>query len=516
MRKKGVDIVFIVAVRWCIGTLAMAAYCVVSYWRLKLKLKEAVRVGEGVYESEWIKSAFVLGIIKPIIYIPRDLPEADREYVIAHERVHISRFDYILKPLGFLILALHWYNPTVWLAYLLYCRDIELACDEKVIKGYTVEQVKGYSRALVACGEGHSRMLVCPIAFGEVGIKERVKNILNYKKPAFWIVVGAIALCVIVAVCFMTVRGDKETGATADSTEQTENTDGTESTDGTEEPTDPTTDPTDVSTDPSEPTDPTDEPTDPTDEPTDPDTLTEPDVTPPEPVDPVELKLVGTQSRPVGAKDIDVQPELLFSAFGSLPECFEEITVHVANSVDSTQWYVICVYDSYDEFSGLIDTINEGKTYNKVELPDYGEKFFRDNVLILIYWQKPDRVSVGGGEICFEFDHEKSLLAYGLLTPDVVNPPNYYGVAVSREMLDGVDTLSILSKHIYRDLPEQVPALPKEYTVSEINSSITGEKGEYSTDSGYYFNNWGFNYDPSGSLPVEYSGIKEDISFFVY
>lgn len=525
--KKGVDIAFIVAVIWCIGTLAMAVYCLGSYWRLKLKLREAVLVEDGVYESDRTKSAFVLGIIKPRIYLPRTLPAEDREYVIAHERVHIGRFDHILKPLGFLILALHWYNPTVWLAYILFCRDTELACDEKVIKGYNVEQIKGYSRALVACGEGHSRILVCPIAFGEVGIKERVKNILNYKKPAFWIVVGAVALCIIVAVCFMTVRGDKGTGAYADPTEQTE-TDGTEATDGTEESDNPTesTEPTSESTE-----DPTEEPTEgPTEEPTerptdDPDESTEKPTDEPtepssdptaEPVEPIDLKIIGTNSRPAGAKDIKEEPELLFSAYGLLPECFEEVTVHVANSVDSTQWYGICVLDSYDELSGLIEAINEGKPYNKVELPDYGEKFFRENILVVSYWDKPDQVSVGGGELCLEYNRKMHIDGYGVAYPDVVYPPNYYGVAVSREKLDGVDTLSILSKHIYSDLPEQVPALPKEYTVSKINSSVTGKKGEFAVSDNYYFRNWGFNPDSSGYLSVEYSGIKEGISFFVY
>lgn len=234
--SPGPDWALVGTVVWLVGMVAMAGYCVLSYLWLKRKLIGAVRAEDGVYESERIDSAFVLGFVRPLVYLPRFLPACEREYVISHEKAHISRFDYILKPLGFLVLALHWFNPAVWLAYVLYCRDIELACDERVIKGYTTEQVKGYSNALVSCGEGHVGMLVCPIAFGEIGVKERVKNILNYKKPAFWIIIGAVVLCVIVAVCFMTVRSRSE----APTDPQSSDTGTAEGDGGEEEPTAPT------------------------------------------------------------------------------------------------------------------------------------------------------------------------------------------------------------------------------------------------------------------------------------
>ncbi len=509
--KKGVDIRSICAIIWAVGVLAMAAYCVGSYWRLKIILMGAVRVGDGVYESEWIKSAFVLGILRPIIYIPRALPASEREYVIAHERVHISRFDYILKPLGFLILALHWFNPSVWLAYILYCRDIELACDEKVIKGYSVEQIKGYSRALVSCGEGHSRMLVCPIAFGEVGIKERVKNILNYKKPTFWIIIGAVVLCVIVAICFMTVRGGEESS----STESTEQTVGTEASDGSEgtENTEPTDD-----TDPTEPgsSNPTDEPTDDPDEPSD---STDSGVTPLEPVDPIDLKIVGTKSRPAGAKELDTDPAPIFSTYGDTSEYFEMVTIRVANSVDSTHSYMINVFDSYDEFAGLIDAINEGESYDKVELSDYDEEFFRENILIISYNRKLDRVSVGGGELCLEFDHKMSIHSYGLYYDQltILVKHGYYGAAIRREDLDGVDTLSICSKHIYDNLPEQIPALPQEYTLESIKSPVSGEKGEYNIVVGNEFPKWDFNCENTDDyLSVKYEDKSRNIRTIVY
>ena len=128
----------------------------------------------------------------------------DLEHVVAHEQAHIHRKDHWWKPLGFLLLTIHWFNPLMWLAYVLLCRDIELACDEKVIKELGNEQRADYTQALVACSVNRRMIAACPLAFGEVGVKERVKSVMNYKKPAFWVIILAVIACVIVAVCFLT------------------------------------------------------------------------------------------------------------------------------------------------------------------------------------------------------------------------------------------------------------------------------------------------------------------------
>ena len=146
----------------------------------------------------------MLGIINPRIYLPFSMNEQDMEHVVAHEQAHIRRKDHWWKPLGFLLLTIYWFNPLMWLAYVLLCRDIELACDEKVIKELGNEQRADYTQALVACSVNRRMIAACPLAFGEVGVKDRVKSVMNYKKPAFWIIILAVIACVIVAVCFLT------------------------------------------------------------------------------------------------------------------------------------------------------------------------------------------------------------------------------------------------------------------------------------------------------------------------
>lgn len=192
---------------WAAGAFLMLAYCAFSYMRLSLHMREAVKCnGEGaaVYQSEKVDSPFVLGIVSPRIYIPFSMKEEERQCVIAHEKAHISRKDYLVKPFAFLLLALHWFNPFIWIAYILLCRDIELACDEKAIRVLGEVQKKVYSQALLKCSVSRRSIAVCPVAFGETGVKERIKNVLHYKKPAFWIVAVSLLLCVIVAVCFLT------------------------------------------------------------------------------------------------------------------------------------------------------------------------------------------------------------------------------------------------------------------------------------------------------------------------
>ena len=189
---------------WLIGVGALLLYTAVSYWRLCRKVDTAVRYKGNIFQSENVSSPFVLGIIKPRIYLPFNMNSQDLEHVVAHEQAHIRRKDHWWKPLGFLLLTIHWFNPLMWLAYVLLCRDIELACDEKVIKELGNEQRADYMQALVACSVNRRMIAACPLAFGEVGVKERVKSVMNYKKPAFWVIIIAVIICVGVAACFLT------------------------------------------------------------------------------------------------------------------------------------------------------------------------------------------------------------------------------------------------------------------------------------------------------------------------
>ena len=202
--NNGNNIMTILTIVWIIGILLLVAYTIISYRRLHREIDTAVHYKDNIFQSENVSSPFVLGIINPRIYLPFSMNEQDLEHVVAHEQAHIRRKDHWWKPLGFLLLTIYWFNPLMWLAYVLLCRDIELACDEKVIKELGNEQRADYTQALVACSVNRRMISACPLAFGEVGVKERVKSVMNYKKPAFWIIVLAIITCVIVAVCFLT------------------------------------------------------------------------------------------------------------------------------------------------------------------------------------------------------------------------------------------------------------------------------------------------------------------------
>ena len=189
---------------WIVGMVALLIYTVISYAKVKRKIGTAVLYKDNIYQSEKVVSPFVLGIIKPKIYLPFNINEKDMEHVVAHEMAHIRRKDHLWKPLGFLLLTLHWFNPLMWLGYVLLCRDIELACDEKVIKALDHDARADYSQALLTCSVNRRMIAACPLAFGEVGVKDRVKSVLSYKKPAFWIIIAAVVACVVVAVCFLT------------------------------------------------------------------------------------------------------------------------------------------------------------------------------------------------------------------------------------------------------------------------------------------------------------------------
>lgn len=189
---------------WLIGLGAMLLYALVSYLRLRRRVRVSLPVQDHIYLCDAISSPFILGVVKPHIYLPSGLDEVQRQNVLAHEQAHLARRDHWWKPLGFALLAVYWFNPALWLAYTLLCRDIELACDERVIRTMDESAVKTYSTVLLACSMPRKAVITCPLAFGEIGVKERVRNALHYKKPAFWVVAASVAVCVVVAVCFLT------------------------------------------------------------------------------------------------------------------------------------------------------------------------------------------------------------------------------------------------------------------------------------------------------------------------
>ncbi len=194
----------IYSVLWLAGMAALLVHALVSAGKLKRKLATAILLRDNIYESEFVDSPFVFGVVKPNIYLPMHMDEGTAAYVIAHEHAHLARRDHWWKVLSYLVLALHWFNPLVWVAYILFCRDIELACDEKVVKGLDGAARADYSQALLSCAAPKRAVAACPLAFGEGNIKMRVKSALHYKKPAFWVAAAAVLAVVIMAVCFLT------------------------------------------------------------------------------------------------------------------------------------------------------------------------------------------------------------------------------------------------------------------------------------------------------------------------
>ena len=198
------SIVSVLSVVWIIGLVVMLIYGIVSYLTLFLKVRASIVHKENIYLCDNIDSPFILGIIKPKIYMPSGFSDEQMEYIVAHEKAHLKRKDHWWKPIGFALLSVYWFNPIIWLAYTLLCRDIELACDEKVIRDMENADIKGYSETLVNCSSMRRKVLVCPLAFGEISVKGRVKAMLKYKKPAFWVVAVAVTSCVIIVACFLT------------------------------------------------------------------------------------------------------------------------------------------------------------------------------------------------------------------------------------------------------------------------------------------------------------------------
>ena len=192
------------AVVWLAGIVLMLTYMLGSYLRIRIKLKSAVRLYKNVWQSENVKTPFVLGVFRPRIYIPFGMDEKAMTAVINHENAHIKRLDHVIKPVAFILLSLYWFNPVMWVAYVLLCRDIEYACDERVIKSLDEEQRADYSEVMLALSAPRKMITACPIAFGEVGVKERVKRVLSYKKPFIWIIIAALVACAVTAVVLLT------------------------------------------------------------------------------------------------------------------------------------------------------------------------------------------------------------------------------------------------------------------------------------------------------------------------
>ena len=206
---SGITVISVLSIVWLIGALLLITYTAITYWRLRKKVDTAVLLRENIFQSEMVDSPFVLGIIRPKIYVPFRLDSPNMEHVIAHEKAHIRRRDHWWKPLGFLLLTIHWFNPLMWLAYVLLCRDIELACDERVIRELNSEQRAKYTQALIFCSVNRRMIAACPLAFGEIGVIERVRSVMNYKKPAVWVITLAIVACGAFAVCFLTDPAEK-------------------------------------------------------------------------------------------------------------------------------------------------------------------------------------------------------------------------------------------------------------------------------------------------------------------
>lgn len=189
---------------WLIGIGIMLVYTLISFLIVKFKVRISVPLKDNIYLCDSIDTPFILGVIKPKIYVPSTIDKEDAEFVIAHEKAHLKRLDHLWKPFGFLLLSIYWFNPVLWVAYILLCKDIELACDEKVIRELGIDVKKDYSNALINCSVSRKTISACPLAFGETSVKSRIKTILNYKKPAFWVVIIAVVLSVVLAVCFLT------------------------------------------------------------------------------------------------------------------------------------------------------------------------------------------------------------------------------------------------------------------------------------------------------------------------
>ena len=199
-----ISLTSIVAIIWIIGILALVTYALVSYVKLRKRVKGATMLEKGVFESAGVSSPFILGIFSPKIHLPLNMDEETKTYVLSHERAHLSRGDHIFKPLGFVILSLYWFSPLVWVAYIFFCRDIELACDERVVSKLEKNNRADYAQAILDCAIQKKGFSACPLAFGEVSIKDRVKSALSYKKPVLWVIIASLIVAIVVSALFVT------------------------------------------------------------------------------------------------------------------------------------------------------------------------------------------------------------------------------------------------------------------------------------------------------------------------
>lgn len=190
---------------WAAGMAVMLGYLLISYFRMRYLVREAVREEENIWVCDGVTSPFILGVFCPRIYLPSGLSGSSRAYVIAHEKSHLCCKDHLWKPFAFCLLAMYWFDPLVWAAYWLACRDIEFACDERVIRALKLPERKAYASALLACSDGRKRVLVCPVAFGETAVVQRIRSVLNYKRPSFWAILVAVILILALAIGFLTV-----------------------------------------------------------------------------------------------------------------------------------------------------------------------------------------------------------------------------------------------------------------------------------------------------------------------
>lgn len=197
-------IVWAAARLWAAGAAAMLVYAAVAWSILRRRAGAALRMEGNIWICDAVKSPFILGFLSPRIYLPSDLAEPQLGCVMAHEKAHLKRHDHWWKPLGYLLLSVYWFQPLCWIAYILFCQDIELACDERVIRGMGDDEKKNYAEALLACSIPRHRVSACPVAFGETGVKKRIKSVLNYRKPTFWIIGMAAMACIAAAVCLLT------------------------------------------------------------------------------------------------------------------------------------------------------------------------------------------------------------------------------------------------------------------------------------------------------------------------
>lgn len=197
-------VLFAVSVLWIAGMAALMLYSIISYLRLRRKTAVSMKLRDNIFLCDEISSPFILGIVKPKIYLPSNISQQHLYYVSAHEKTHLKRHDNLWKPVGYALLTVYWFNPLVWAAYILFCRDIELACDERVIKNMSADEKKEYSQTLLSYSIVQKSITACPVAFGEVGLKERVKSILSYKKAAVLSIIITVIVCIATAVCMLT------------------------------------------------------------------------------------------------------------------------------------------------------------------------------------------------------------------------------------------------------------------------------------------------------------------------